>query len=114
MAGSKDWSLIGGIYTIPRIFPRIVHHISPGIETSGNKKDRWDSRKSHPPTNYIITLCELLINITLLLAYVLCTDLLKIWVTLTLTFQGHLRSNLTVPLDSSHMVSHSRLIVTWA
>ncbi len=40
--------------------------------------------------------------------YVYHTDLLpfKISVTLSLTFQGHSRYNLIVPLDSPHMVSY--------
>ena len=53
-------------------------------------------------------ICDILINITVLQAYVQCTDLLlmKIWVTLTLTFPCHSRSNLPVPLNSPYMVSY--------
>ena len=35
---------------------------------------------------------------------------MKSWVTLSLTFQGHSKSNVTVPLGSPYMVSSSCLI----
>ena len=41
------------------------------------------------------------------LSRLLCEILgFKIWVTLNLTFQGHLRSNVMVSFDSLHMVSY--------
>ncbi len=67
------------------------------------------------PAHQQTTLCDILINIRVLQVYVQCTDhlLLKIWVTLTLTFQfeSHSRSNVTVPLNSPYMVSYSCFIV---
>ncbi len=72
-----------------------------------NKKDRWDSGK---PRRQHILFCNIQIKVVIsrMQIYVYHIDLLplKIPVTLSLTFQGHLRSNLIVPLDSPYMVAY--------
>ncbi len=71
-----------------------------------NKKDRWDSGK---PCRQQILFCDIQIKVVISRRqiYVYHKHLpLKIWVTLTLTFQGHSRSNLKMPLDSPYMVSY--------
>ncbi len=59
-----------------------------------NKKDRWDSGK---PRRQQIFFCDIQIKVVTSRRqiYVYHSDLLplKIWVTLTWTFQGHSRSN---------------------
>ncbi len=77
------------------------------FQSNWNKKDRWDSGK---PRRQQILFCDIQIKVVISCRqiYVYHTDLLplKIWLTLTFTFQGHSRSNLTVPLDSRYMVSY--------
>ncbi len=72
-----------------------------------NKKDRWDSRK---PRRQQTLFCDIQIKVVISRRqiYVYQTDLLplEIWVSLTLTFQGHSRSNVKVPFDSPYMVSY--------
>ncbi len=70
-----------------------------------NKKECWDSRKRRRQQ---ILFCDIQIKVVIShrQIYVYYTDLLPLKILVTLTFQGHLRLTLIVPLDSPYMVSY--------
>ena len=76
-----------------------------GVERQNEVKQErpLGQRKTPPPTNSLRD-----IQMKVVIIYVYHTDLLplKIRVTLTLTFQGHSRSDVMVTLDSLYMVSY--------
>ena len=75
------------------------------VKSLRNKKDRWDSGK---PYHQQILFCDIQIKVVIShrQIYVYYTDLLPLKILVTLTFQGHLRLTLIVPLDSPYMVSY--------
>ncbi len=92
-----------------------LQHMAKSSQIKINKKDCWGQRKNPPPmNNSLIVLCDNDIQINtsnILVYYQLCTDLLqlKMSVTLTLTFEAHSRSyelDQIVQLGSTHMVSY--------
>ncbi len=103
-SGERNW--MSHSVSIPPIhtsYHVLLHHSDIHV----NKKDRWDSGK---PRRHLILFCDIQIKVLIsrMQIYVYHTDLipLKIWVTLTLTFQCHSRSTLTMPLESPYKVSY--------
>ncbi len=110
---NKTVAIGKGVVQKKPVLPKTVLRFPGAFLRSASSEAKQErpqgQRKTPPPTNQII-FCDIQSKVVLSRRqiYVYHSHLLplKIWVTLTLTFQGHSRSNLIVPLYSLYVVSY--------